>query len=84
MKENDQEGFDKEIQSWIDKGILVAHDECKHGKIKRFVSLMSVRQEKENTVKIRPVLDYRELNKCVESHTAGAVPLCAERIRSWR
>jgi len=45
---------------------------------------MSVRQFKSEKVKIRPVLDYRKLNKEIESHPGGALPLCSERLREWR
>jgi len=84
VNKNDKDRFDNEIQLWIDEGILIPYNETKHEKVKRYIPLMSVRQEKGESVKIRPVLDYRELNKLIESHPAGAVPLCSERLRSWR
>ena len=37
----------------------------------------------ENKGKVRPVLDYRELNEYVSSHTAESV-VCGEAIRRWR
>ncbi|GFN80839.1 Pol polyprotein [Plakobranchus ocellatus] len=36
-------------------------------------------------IKVRPVLDFRELNKFVECHTAGDVlGACSDRLREWR
>ena len=84
VKESDRELFDAEIQSWVESGILVKHDMQAHGEVKNFLSLMAVRQEKGDKLKVRPVLDFRNLNKEVESHPGGAIPLCAERLRQWR
>ena len=42
--------------------------------------LMTVLQE--NKQKVRPVMDYRELNKHVDLHTAGA-DICAHKLREW-
>ena len=36
-----------------------------------------------NKGKVRPVLDYRELNKHVTAYTADA-DVCAEQLRRWR
>ena len=43
--------------------------------------LMAVVQA--NKGKVRPVLDYRELNDHVSSHTSESV-ICAKSIRRWR
>ena len=37
----------------------------------------------ENKQKIRPVMDYRELNKHVDPYTAGD-DVCAHKLREWR
>ena len=42
---------------------------------------MAVHQPQKG--KVRPVLDYRDLNKYVESHTADS-SVCEETLRSWR
>ena len=42
---------------------------------------MAVLQEKKQ--KVRPVLDYRELNQYIDSYTADA-DVCAEKLRTWR
>ena len=34
--------------------------------------------------KVRPVLDFRELNEFVESHTGDEVAVCDETLRRWR
>ena len=80
----DQSAFDAEVRAWIDEGILVKHNQHTHGDIHRFLPMMADRQEKGDKHKVRPVFDYRQLNKTVESHPGGATPLCAERLRQWR
>ena len=34
--------------------------------------------------KVRPVLDFRELNQYVECHTGSDVAICDDTIRKWR
>ena len=44
---------------------------------------MAAEQPTEN--KVRPVLDYRELNVCVECHTGDDMTdVCSETLREWR
>ena len=83
IPEADREAFDSEMTTWLKEGIIVRHED-KHGEIRRFLPIISVRQEKGQETKIRPVFDYREMNKLIASHPAGATPLCAERLREWR
>lgn len=83
VPESHREAFDAEMASWLEEGIIVKHEE-KHGEIRRFLPMISVRQEKGQEIKIRPVFDYREMNKSIASHPAGATPLCSERLREWR
>jgi len=80
----DIDAFDTEIQSWIDDGVLVEHRTDIHGAVKNYLPLISVRQCKGEVTKVRPVCDYRELNKSIQSHPAGATPVCSERLREWR
>ena len=63
--------------SWIKNGWLVPY----FGQCDGVVPLMAVVQN--NTEKIRPVLDYRELNQFVSSHTGESV-VCGDKLRSWR
>ena len=46
------------------------------------IPLMAVYQE--NKDKVRPVLDFRELNEYVNCHTDDEVNVCDETIRKWR
>ena len=38
----------------------------------------------ENKKRVRPVLDFRELNEYVECHTGSEVAVCDETLRKWR
>ena len=73
--------FDQELDSWISNGWLVPYDEQQHGPPRGLVPLMAVLQT--NKAKVRPVLDYRELNSHVTAHTADA-DVCADQLRKWR
>ena len=84
VADTDEAEVDTEIKEWLDSGILVRYDASRHGKVQRYLPLLAVRQEKRGTTKVRPVFDYRETNKMVESHPGGATPICAERLRTWR
>ena len=55
--------FDKEVEKWIKKGILVRWE----GEVEGVIPMMSVGQPSKN--KARPVLDFRELNENVECQT---------------
>lgn len=64
MSGRKKEKFKKEIELWIEEGILLPWGEDVKGGI---LPLMAVEQPTKN--KVRPVLDYRELNAYVECHT---------------
>jgi transposase InsO family protein len=69
--------FEAEVQEWISNGWLQPFQ----GDCDGLIPLMAVIQV--NKAKVRPVMDYRELNQHVSSHTAdGAV--CGAKLRSWR
>ena len=71
--------YNAEIQSWISKGWLVPWK----GPVKGIIPLLAVVQPTKD--KVRPVMDYRELNEFVECHTGDeAVAICAEKVRKWR
>jgi len=80
----DQEAFDKEIETWVNDGILVPWNEQRDGELKNVVPLMSVKQQKGEVIKIRPVLDFRYLNDHIVSRPGAATPLCQSRLREWR
>lgn len=75
-----KEEFEKEVDRWIAEGILVPwKNEVKAG----IIPLMAVKQPTKN--KVRPVLDFRELNVNVECHTGDDVTdICSETLREWR
>lgn len=84
VKTENRESFDNEIESWIEEGILVKYDNNLHGDIQGYLPTMVVSQSKGGEKKVRPVLDYRQLNRSVKSFPGGSVPLCADQLRDWR
>ena len=83
-REKDRKAFDEEIQGWINEGILIRYDQELHGELKVFLPVFGVRQEKGDTVKVRPVFDFRKFNEHVESHPGDGLPVCSDRLRQWR
>ena len=74
-----QESYDKELERWIREGILKEWTE----EVEGILPLMAV--EQQNKGKVRPVLDFRELNAHVECHTGDEITdICGERLREWR
>ncbi|KAF0312702.1 hypothetical protein FJT64_016573 [Amphibalanus amphitrite] len=73
--------FDTELDTWISNGWLLPYDEQRLGPPRGLVPLMAVQQK--NKEKVRPVLDYRELNSHLNAHTAEA-DVCADQLRKWR
>ena len=81
MPEHVRPKFEKEIEKWIENGWLRKYDSSDLGPPKALIPLMAVVQQ--NKDKVRPVMDFRELNSFVEAHTADA-DVCADKIREWR
>lgn len=79
LKKDVIEKFDSEISRWINEGILVPWNGDKENGV---LPLMAV--EQVNKDKVRPVLDYRELNEFISCHTGDEVGVCDESIRKWR
>ena len=74
------ERYEDEVKSWIAKGWLVEVGKSQRDGI---IPLMAVEQPTKN--KVRPVMDYRELNRYVESHTGDdEIAVCGEKLREWR
>ncbi|KAF0297012.1 hypothetical protein FJT64_005559 [Amphibalanus amphitrite] len=73
--------YDEELELWAREGWLRPYDERVDGPARGLIPLMAV--EQPNKDKVRPVLDYRELNRHVTAHTADA-EVCAEQLRRWR
>ena len=78
MKPETKEKFDAEIEGWIEKGYLQPW----RAKSSGVIPLMAVEQPSKD--KVRPVLDFRELNQYIECHTGSEVTVCDETIRKWR
>ncbi|KAG1686772.1 DNA primase large subunit [Nymphon striatum] len=73
-----RERYNAEIQRWISKGWLKEW----RGPIEGIIPLLAVFQPSKD--KVRPVMDYRELNDFVECHTGDVIAVCGEKIREWR
>lgn len=73
--------YERELSKWIDDGWLVPYDEAELGQPKGLIPLMAVVQQ--NKSKVRPVLDFRELNEFIDTYTADA-DVCPEKLREWR
>ena len=67
-----------ELCQWIQDGWLVPHNESIHGPVRATIPLMAVVQQHKK--KVRPVLDFRDLNSYVDAHTAET-DVCAEKLR---
>lgn len=73
--------YEGELRKWIDDGWLVPYDDAKLGQPKGLIPLMAVVQQ--NKSKVRPVLDFRELNEFIDAYTAEA-DVCSDKLREWR
>lgn len=73
--------FDKEIELWIDNEWLVPYSLEELGEPKGLLPTMAVVQR--NKKKVRPVMDFRELNSHLVSFT-GESAVCGEKLREWR
>ena len=65
------------MKEWRKQGWLKQFE----GKCICIIPLIAVVQQ--NKSKVRPVMDYRELNQCVSSHSADG-DVCSSKLRSWR
>ena len=77
MADDVKSAFHREVQEWVEKGYLQPFSGAHDG----LIPLMAVVQPSKE--KVRPVLDFRELNQHVSSHTGQSV-VCSETIRCWR
>ncbi|XP_043239685.1 uncharacterized protein LOC122390607 [Amphibalanus amphitrite] len=71
--------YEAELENWIRDGWLSEYDEEELGPAMGSIPLMAVMQR----TKVRPVMDFRSLNKHVPAFT-GDADVCAERLRRWR
>jgi transposase InsO family protein/ribonuclease HI len=77
VNEDILDAYNTELTRWMEEGWLVPCDQPQGG----IIPLLAVHQAAKN--KVRPVLDYRELNDAVQSHTADC-EVCPETLRRWR
>ena len=73
--------YEAEIEEWITNGWLEPYDDETLGPAKGLIPLMAIIQQ--NKDKVRPVMDFRELNSHVDAFTASA-DVCADKKREWR
>ena len=62
------------LETWLDNGWLLPYPEEELGPPKALIPLMAV--VRQNKSKVRPVLDFRELNGYVDAYTAHADVWC--------
>ena len=72
--------YETEIERWIKEGILEPWEgEVSEG----IIPLLAVDQPTKD--KVRPVLDFRELNTYVKCHTGDEIiDVCGDKLREWR
>ena len=80
LSEEEKQAYEQEVDSWISEGILQPwSSDVSEG----IIPLMAVIQPTKN--KVRPVLDYRELNRYVKCHTGDEmIDICGDKLREWR
>ena len=83
VKNSEREAYEAEIAAWIEEGWLVPYDREKHGEVDGVVPLMSVCQANKQG-KVRPVMDYREVNDYVMCYPGVDAAVCGEKLRQWR
>ena len=71
--------YEAELENWIRDDWLREYDEGELGPAMGSIPLMAVMQR----TKVRPVMDFRSLNKHVPAFT-GDADVCAEQLRRWR
>ena len=71
--------YEQEVERWIAEGWLRPYNGDRGGGV---IPLMAVVQANKN--KVRPVMDFRELNQFVECHPGADAAACNETLRRWR
>ncbi|KFD59762.1 hypothetical protein M514_28059 [Trichuris suis] len=70
------------LNRWIRSGWLVPYNKEELGPAKALIPLLAVTQRSKG--KVRPVLDFRELNTSyIDAFTANS-DVCAHKLREWR
>ena len=81
MPEHIRKDYNCESQTWIHNRWLIPYPEKELGILRGLISLLAIVQH--NKGKVRPVMDYHELNDYVEVYTAHA-DVCSQKLRDWR
>ena len=76
-----REDYKLELHTWMSNGWLVPYKEDELGPPKGLILLMAVLQQHKS--KVRPVMNFRQLNCHVDVFTAN-VDVCAAKSREWR
>ena len=76
-----RQSYEKEVREWIRQGWLQPYNERECGPAKGLIPLMAVIQTSKD--KIRPVMDFREVNSYIDAYTGNA-DVCADKLREWR
>ena len=76
-----QSEYERELPAWIQNGWLIPYPESELGPPKGLIPLMAILEESK--LKVRPVMDYRELNEHVNAYAANA-DMCVQTMREWR
>ena len=80
MEQSVRVKYEEKVKEWIRDGWLKkCEDQTMNVGI---IPLMAVVQL--NKDKVRPVMDFREVNEFVESHPGYDVSVCGETLRRWR
>ena len=79
-----EQQFQDEIAGWIKNEWLVPHDSNVHGEVEAVLPLMAVAQAHTASTPVQPVLDYREMAKCLVSNAGFDSPVCGDTVRAWR
>ena len=77
VKPHIKDQFNEKVNEWIQNGWLQPYE----GEVKATIPLMA--EEQVIKKKVRPVLDYRQLNEFILSYT-GDSDVCEEKLRKWR
>ena len=76
--------FASEVETLIENGWLVPHDEAVHGVPSCVLPLLAQVQEHKPSTPVRPCLDYRSLNAHLVSQPGTEAQDCGDTLRKWR
>ena len=71
------EEYNRKLQTWIDNVWLLPYHEDELGSAKGLITLIAVVQK--NKQKVRTVMDFRKLNKHVDTYPASA-NVCTQKL----